>query len=73
MGTLKYQGITAGALVRGQIKRLFRDAELQGCTVTYSEYKGLIETTFTNVQIEGPDAIIMRIHRIISDATGRLV
>lgn len=73
MGKMTLQYLTAGALIRGQIKNLFRDIEMQGGTVTYNEHKGFFETTFTNIRIEADDHIIRQVHRIISDATGRMI
>lgn len=67
MATYTVQYLIAGALIRGQIKNLFRDIEMHGGTVSYNEYKGFFETTFTNVRVEGEDWLIRRVHSIISD------
>ena len=60
MGNYRCPYIKAGALVRGQIKGAFQQMREWGCTVRYDTERGLLETVFSNIEIEGPDWAIRR-------------
>lgn len=64
---LKTRYITAGALIRGSIKRLFREVEMLGGTVTYNEHKGLFESTFTHVEIRGPYNLVESARQLLAE------
>lgn len=72
MGSVEWQWIEAGPLLRSQLMALFRDAEMQGCTVTYTKHPGLLFTTYTHVRVEGPDGVVRSVYRAVENASGRL-
>ena len=53
MSTLSWPYITAGAAVRGPVRRVLEEMKFQGVRFEYLESKGFIESRFS---LRGPDA-----------------
>ena len=56
--TFKVQYLTAGALVRKSLRDSLEQLKNRGCTVSYTESKGLMSSTFHNIKIDGPERVV---------------
>ncbi len=74
MGSYKNSHISATIGARGALKASFDQMREWDCTVTFGDIeRGIFETTYSNVEITGPDWAISRFHRWVSDQMGVLV
>ena len=60
IGTLKFERLVIGALIRKTVRDSFMEIEIAGGKVSYKENKGPLESTFYNVVIEGNARLLNR-------------